>query len=401
VRNILKTLIKRAKRDLMIKVFILFCFLLALNISSYSQDAPVTTVGRITDATPGDTNVQVDITVIDFIDIGQFTLTIKFDTLKIKYISSTTNPALPGMTVTYTPPSGNSQGKLLLSWTGASNTSLDDSSTLTGLVFHYVEGTGLLNWAYTYGSVCEYKRYVNSALTLLNDTPRYQFYLNGGISDRSAPIIFAPIVKAPEVGSLPITITVSGFSEIGSFTLYLEYDPGIISYLNTFTKNPAFDSNFQVGDNPGFGDMRFIVIQWYGGSVTLTDGSTLCSLDFNYPEAVCEISLLSWYDSGPSCEFTDAPGDVLIDMPANVYYKDGIVQAGLPSTWNGNNGSDWSDPDNWSGCGLPDFNKKVVVPDVSPNAFPVITDTAECKSIEIENGAVITISANGKLLIGN
>jgi len=42
-----------------------------------SQDAPLTTAGRVTDASPGDMSVPVDITVTNFIDIGQFTLTLK------------------------------------------------------------------------------------------------------------------------------------------------------------------------------------------------------------------------------------------------------------------------------------------------------------------------------------
>lgn len=366
-----------------------------------SQNAPVVTAGRITTAVPGDPSVPVAYTVTGFTNIAQFTLTMKFDTTKVRYVSAVPNPALSGMTVTYTSPSGNTLGKLVMAWTGTGNVSLADGSSLADLTFHYINGTGILSWAFTFGSVCQFKRYVGTTLTSLADAPKYHYYLNGGISNRSAPVAMAPELADPLPGPLPLPVAVNGFSDIGTFTLYLEYDPAIITYLNSFTKNPAFDLNFLVGDNPGIDGKRFIVIQWYGSSVSLADGAVLCTLDFNYPVATCSSGMLNWFDAGPSCEFADGPGNVLIDMPQQEYYANGLVAEGLPVTWTGHAGTAWEDAGNWTECGTPGKSRHVLIPDVAPDSFPVISDTVYCRSITIQPGAAMTVSSGGAITVGD
>ena len=383
------------------KIGFISCLLFLVLIPAlWSQNAPVTMAGCVTDAVPGDPSVPVTVSATDFVDIGQFTLTMKFDTTRILYISAATNPLLPGMTVTYTPPVGDSKGKIVLEWTGATNISLSDGVSLADLTFHYVTGTGLLSWAYTFGAICRYKRYSGSTLVTLTDNPKYQYYQNGGVSNRTAPVTIAPIMANPSPGALPVPVTVNAFSGIRSITLYLEYDPGIITYQNSFTKNPAFDSNFIVGDNPGGEGKRLIVIQWFGFTpIDLADGSTLCTLDFNYPTPTCNPCLLAWSDSGPSCEYVDGLDDVLIDMPQSDYYIDGVVAPGLPVTWTGNVSNVWNDAGNWSECGTPDSLRNVMVADVSPNPFPVINTSVCCRSIEIQPNAILTISSSGSLII--
>jgi hypothetical protein len=380
--------------------FITCLIVLIISPAIWSQNAPVTSTGRVTNANPGDPAVPVAVTVSGFTDIGGFTLTMKFDTTRVRYVSSTVSPALPGMAVSYVHPSGNTQGRLILSWSGASNMSLEEGSSIAGLVFHYVTGTGNLTWAYTFGQVCQYRRWSGSMLVTLNDYPKYLYYQNGGISYRGAPSAVAPIIQDPVTGALPVAITVNDFNNINAFTLYLEYDPAIIAYQNSFIKNPAFDSNFIVGDNPGSGGKKNIVIQWYGSPVNLSGGETLCTLNFNYPSATCNACLLKWFDSGPTCQYSEANGDVLIDSPKIFYYSDGIVAAGLPVTWTGSLSNSWYDPGNWTACGMPDATRNVVIPNVSPAPYPVIYDSVHCKSINIETGATLTVSAGGSLVIG-
>jgi hypothetical protein len=380
-------------------ILILICLVLLLPRTMQSQYAPVTTAGRIINATPGNPSVPVPITVTGFTDIGQLTLTLTFDTTKVHYGSATLNPLLTGMTVTYYHPSDNTLGKLVFNWTGDDNVSLTDESSIATLTFAYISGTGLLVWDYSYGSVCQYKRYVGGVLTLLDDNPQYLFYLNGGISNRSAPVTYAPVFSNPVPGPLSIPVTVTGFTNIGALTLWLEYDPAVITYQNSFTKNPAFGSNFVVGDNPGFGTKRLIVIQWYGGSVNLANGSVLCTLNFSYPAANCNPCALSWFDSGPSCEYADGGGNVLIDMPQSLYYINGNVAEGLLNTWTGTVSSAWDNASNWNSCGIPTIAKNVVIPDVSPSYFPIITVAASCKTLKIQSGATVTVGPTGSLTL--
>lgn len=375
-------------------------FILIITPALWSQTAPITSTGRITNAIPGDPAVPVAITVLNFADIAQFTLTMKFDTTKVRYASSTVHGSLSGMTVTYHHPSGNTQGKIVLSWSGASNLSLADGTTIAELVFHYISGTGNLTWAYTFGSVCQYKRWSGSSLVTLTDSPKTLYYLNGGISNRGAPVIYAPTFTSPVPGSLPVAITTSGFTNISAFTLYLEYDPQVITYTNVCVKNPIFDASFQVGDNQGTGGKRWIIMQWFGLPVNLADGGIICTLYFSYPSENCLSSQLFWYDNGPSCQYSDSNGDVLLDTPKNSFYYSGSVAATLPFTWTGAVSNAWNDPVNWTLCGVPDGTRDIIIPDVSPNFFPVLSDTISCKSLIIDNGAILHVSENGLLLVG-
>ena len=320
----LTTCLTKIKGMVFLFPFLFFCM---LSIPLFAIDAPIITAARVTNAIAGTSSVPIPITVSNFNNIGQFTLTMKFDTTKVRFVSASSNPSLSGMNVTYSSPAGNTQGKLVFTWTGVSNVSLTDGSTLANLTFSYVTSTGILSWAYTYGSVCQYKTYLGSTLTSLNDSPQYLFYNNGGISNRGAPITYAPNISSPSVGTISVPITANGFSTIGAMTLYLEYDPAVITYQNSFVKNPLFSSSFQVGDIAGSGTKRLIVIQWYGNSLTLANGATLCTLNFNYLTAGAPCTL-NWYDNGPSCEYADPSGNVLIDMSTLDYFKNGSV--GIP-----------------------------------------------------------------------
>jgi len=289
-------------------------------------DAPVTMAANVTNAVPGVSTVVIPVTVTGFNTIGHFTLTMIFDTTRVRFQSVTMNPSLAGMNVTYSNPVS-SQGKLIFSWTGSpgTNVSLPDSSTLAEITFLYVTGTGILAWGYNLGSVCTYKRYVNGVLTALNDSAQYLFYLNGGISNREAPVITAPEITVTAMGSFSVPITVNGFTSIKSLTLKLEYDTAVVVYL-TYTKNAAFGSSFLVYYQPGSGGKYRVVIQWFGSSpVNLSNGATLCTLTFNYISTIYASTALNWFDNGSSCEYVDGTGDVLIDLPGNNYYLNGSV----------------------------------------------------------------------------
>ncbi|MFZ4522067.1 MAG: cohesin domain-containing protein [Bacteroidales bacterium] len=305
-------------------VFILLCSVLLASARLLAADAPVTTAGTVTNAVPGAPSVQIPVTVAGFANIGQFTLTMTFDTTIVRYVSCNITPLLPGMSVTYYSPIVNTQGKLIFTWTGATNLSLTDGASIVNLTFSYVAGTGLLNWADASGSVCQYKRYITGVLTELNDAPQYLFYKNGGISNRGAPVTSAPTVTVTGTGPVAVPITVSGFTGIGALTLNLEYDPAIMTYVN-FTKNAAFGSSFLVGSIAGTGGKKLMVIQWYGNAVTLGAGATLCTLNFSYIAANGNGTTLLWFDNGPSCQYTDGSGAVLIDLPKNTYLHDGLV----------------------------------------------------------------------------
>jgi hypothetical protein len=289
--------------------------------------APVTTLESITNAVPGSQPIGLNVTVDQFTDVGNFTLTLRFDTTRLSYLSFVPHATMPGITVTYSSPNtGTRIGRLVIQWTGSGNQSLSDGATLLTLNMHYLTGSGRMSWAYSYGDVCRYRRYVSGSLVTLADSPRYLYFISGGIANRTAPVTYAPVIPIVADGPVILPVVVDQFTNIRALTLNLVYDPAVLTYQGTFSKNSAFGGSFLVGDQVADDGKRKIVVSWYtGSSVTLTNGSILCAFDFVYSSAVSPVTALDWFDNGPSCEYVDDLNDVLLDFPPHDYYINGYV----------------------------------------------------------------------------
>ncbi|MEI7727435.1 MAG: hypothetical protein WCK09_20160 [Bacteroidota bacterium] len=310
-------------------IFISVCFILVISSATFAADAPVTKTACVTNAIPGTASVPIPVTVTGFTDIGKFILTMTFDTTRVRFVSAIPNPSLTGMTVTYSKIAGKKLGKLIFEWTGASqtNTSLADGSTLADLTFSYVAGSGMLTWNYTGTNVCQYYSYIGGVLTALNHLPQYLFYQDGAVADHGAPVTHAPLLTITGPGALAVPITIDNFNDIGSMTLNLEYDPAVLTFANTFWKNPALGGSFDVGSVPKPASTnRLIVIQWNNSTAkTLPYGSTICIVNFDYVSINGSNCVLSWFDTGHSCEFSDGAASYLSDLPTADYYKNGSV----------------------------------------------------------------------------
>jgi PKD repeat protein len=307
-----------------VKILTLIFFLTGLIASA--QNAPVSTAGMITNATTTPGGVIVPVTVTNFVSIGYFTLTLQYRITKATYVSAAPNPAFPGMTVNHS--ISGSIGKLVIYWLETpGGITLPDQAHLLDLTFTYLAGTTPLSWGYNEGLVCEYKKYSNGNYILLNDNPETSYYINGGISNRGAPVTYAPAITCAVSGStIDVPITVTGFNTIGSIYLNLDYDTTVLTY-QSLTPNPAFGGSFLYSVAPATGVYKRITVGFYGGNLSLADGSTIYSVRFTYYNTAGKgnYSTLTWFDDGPSCEYADATGNGLIDFPYADFYKTGLV----------------------------------------------------------------------------
>ena len=83
--------------------------------------------------------------------------------------------------------------------------------------------------------------------------------------------------------------------------------------------------------------------------------------------------------------------------PKSSFYVDGLVYASLPVIWTGAVSDAWDDPANWTSCGTPDVTREVLIPNVSPNSYPVLTGEKRCRSLEILPGATFIIAPGGNI----
>jgi len=142
-----------------------------------------------------------------------------------------------------------------------------------------------------------------------------------------APHTTANPVKVCPAGTANIPITVTAFDAIGSFTLRLEYNPEVITFISLQNINPLL-TDIMANDVPISTVLHKIMIVWSDiNGVSLPDGSKLFDIVFNYSSGTSEIIFNNTANGGIECEYSDIAANPLIDIPTSTYYINGNVES--------------------------------------------------------------------------
>lgn len=283
-----------------------------LSLALFSQNAPVTTAATI--LAPGPL-VTVPLKVTGFSDIGSISLTLDYNPAIVTMTGFTANPALPGFSTDWT----TIPGRVVMSWFGLSGITLPDHSILVDLHFSgLVAGNTALSF-FDDGTSCEYSKFDDGEYNILNDQPQSTYYIDGLITHhRDAPVTIAPVYTATPNTSICIPIKVVGFTDVGSASLTLLYDPAVLTFQSYYSATIPADWAWQVSaDIPGQ-----LVMGGFGSAFSLPDTSILYFACFQYHGGT---SLLEWFDDGTSCEYSDEVYEPLYDLPQPVFYIDGLI----------------------------------------------------------------------------
>jgi hypothetical protein len=163
--------------------------------------------------------------------------------------------------------------------------------------------------------------------------PIQTFYVYSGdtIHSKNAPVTRADSISAIPAENVLVPLTVSNFNNIGAVSLRLEYDSTVLSFNNSLTTinsqlMGAYVNNISVSG--GFPFKR-IMIGWSSVTpVTLSNGSILATVGFHYINGCSNLSFNNISNLGADCEYKDNSGNKLNDVPAAVYYINGLVSSG-------------------------------------------------------------------------
>ncbi|MEI6899004.1 MAG: cohesin domain-containing protein [Bacteroidota bacterium] len=311
-------------RILLISGFLLFsCHILS------AVNAPITTAGKVTNASAG--LISVPITVNNFLNVGGISLTFTYDQAVMTYSSATTNGALTDMTV-----NGATAGTITISWLPLTpgEVNLPDDAHLVDLTFTYISGMTALVWDVTTPGACEYTD--GGGLNPLNDTPKSTYYIDGLVLNHAAPITVAPVItNAGATVSAPIKVY--DFNNIGTITLTLLYDTSVLTYNSAtpnsvFTTAPFNPADFTVdGSNPGI-----VTISWSDltnptqqSISNLPDGTSIVDLEFSLSTSLGTYSKLTWDPAPGLNEYADDNNIPLYDEPLATYYQEGLIAGQL------------------------------------------------------------------------
>ena len=140
------------------------------------------------------------------------------------------------------------------------------------------------------------------------------------LQSQNAPVTTCQTVPAVSGDTAYVPIIVTDFNDIGAISLSIDYDYSVIQFIEG-QPNPAL-SFFQTGDADLGNGLHRVSMGWFGSSTSLPDNSTIITLVFNY---IGGNGPLEWFDNGASCEYADAFGNVLNDVPAEDFYINGYV----------------------------------------------------------------------------
>jgi len=211
-------------------------------------------------------------------------------------------------------------GRIVMSWIGLPGVTLPDNDTLVKITFSsLVVGETPLTW-FDDGTSCEYSKYDGGEFNVLNDIPTSTYYINGLITTPpSAPVTIAPIHNATPNTLIYIPFKVVGFTDIGSISLTMDYNPAVLTYLNYNSSTIPLSWTWSIDEGyPGR-----MILGGFGPAFSLTDTSILFNVYFLYHGGT---TLLEWYDAdGTSCEYADENTVPLNDLPQPAFYIDGLV----------------------------------------------------------------------------
>lgn len=143
----------------------------------------------------------------------------------------------------------------------------------------------------------------------------------GPLFSQNAPVTTCSTISGAIAGTvISVPVTVTGFINVGAISLTIDYNYTVMQFVESIPH--ASLGGFISGDSDQGDGIHRITMGWFGSGTTLSDGSAIITLNFNYSGGN---SLVSWFENGSSCEYANANGTVLNDSPVADYYINGYV----------------------------------------------------------------------------
>jgi hypothetical protein len=283
----------------------------------FAQNAPVSTTGVFVSY---GASVTIPITAAGFNNIGSCNLKIVYNPAIVTCTSVAKGTLLVGsLASNLTVP-----GVITLGWYTYPGVTLPDNTVIFNISFSKTTfGTSAITWIDDGYSCIFYDGNWNP----LNDLPASSYYKNGSVTflSSNAPATIAPDIVTTPGTIISVPVKVTGFNNIGSLKLTMQYDASVLSYQSCNAAS-GFPGLTVSGKTPGT-IIATGLIPSGGTGITLADSTILFTMCFNYMGGSTG---LTWFDDGASCQYSGYPDyNPLNDTPTSTYYKNGTVSGGI------------------------------------------------------------------------
>jgi PKD repeat protein len=156
--------------------------------------------------------------------------------------------------------------------------------------------------------------------------------LTVSLPPNAAPFTYAGSLGAGSGYPVLVPITVTGFDNITAISLRVDYNPNVMTFDSSANRHVGF-SQMMVNDTHVSDTLHKVMISWvYISPVSLPNDSKLVDLAFSFISGTTAVIFNNESNGGLDCEYTDANGNPMIDIPTSVYYTNGAVHEGLDLT---------------------------------------------------------------------
>ena len=287
-----------------------------------AQEAPVLTIGEVTSY---NSTAIVPVTVADFNEIRACDLKFVFNPSVAMLTNITVGDDVTlacNLAVNY---SEASSGVVNLGWFVAEepgDISLEDDDVLFNLHFTRVDyGTSAVSFLDdddSYGCVFYDKN--NLELTESGSN-----YINGSVTFATIPPVYTTIqdVKGCINSTVQVPVTITGFNEVGSVSLVINFDPAVLTYVNVL--NTSGIANFSKS-NPSSGRIKITANDYTSDGASIPDNGILLTLVFTYNNG-STTNITFNHEYSTNCEYAGPSPwfPVIPDLPGNANFINGAV----------------------------------------------------------------------------
>jgi hypothetical protein len=148
-----------------------------------------------------------------------------------------------------------------------------------------------------------------------------------GMTAQNAPITTAATKTACPGSTVTVPVTVTGFTNIMSVTLRVEYDSTVMRFSQALS-SVSLPGGGNIASSVVSGSTCKIMIVWTNVTpATLTNGSTIATMGFNYINGTTALTFNNVSSLGSDCEYADQTLLPLNDTPTSTYYFNGQVSS--------------------------------------------------------------------------
>jgi len=145
------------------------------------------------------------------------------------------------------------------------------------------------------------------------------------LNAQNAPVTTLASDNACTNGVVSMPISVSNFSQITAVSLRIDFNPSLLNYNGYSNLNNSLTDCY-INTIPVSPTLSKIMLVWSDVvPVNLTDLSVLINLDFTLLNGSPVISFNNSANGGAECEYANAFGNPLLDMPSTSFYTNATI----------------------------------------------------------------------------